>query len=252
MRLFFLSCYMLAGLLILSGCGSSTGSDPDKGGDGNGDENKTQTYSLSVSSDPSGGGSVNPSSDTFDEGEEVTVEATANDGYKFKNWTGDRQSQDNPLTFTINEDTELTANYQLATRYKLDLTVSDGSNNIDQLVIGQKKDATSAFNYGLDKDAPPAPPSGALNAFFEINDLKLFSDYRSSTKQSVDWKLNYQLGTGQDLQLSWELSIDSQSLEGSLTLTDGSGSFSVDMQGESSYTVSGANSGTMLIQYRAD
>ena len=49
----------------------------------------------------------------YEENEIATVTATANDGYKFINWTKDgvEVSTDNPFSFTVTEDIELIANF---------------------------------------------------------------------------------------------------------------------------------------------
>ena len=51
---------------------------------------------------------------TFLKGTKATVKATANDDYKFVNWTRDgvEVSTKNPYTFTVNEDVDLVANFE--------------------------------------------------------------------------------------------------------------------------------------------
>ena len=58
---------------------------------------------------------VSPSVNTYIEGTEITVTATAAEGYKFINWTnvdGDVVSTTNTYTFSIYEDTDLDANFK--------------------------------------------------------------------------------------------------------------------------------------------
>lgn len=245
MRIGKVLCWLMAVGIIIMGCGgSSTG----------GDDNSEQV-NLSVSASPSEWGLVDPASGTYDAGEEVTVEATANEGYAFENWTGDQQSQDNPLTFTINEQTNLTANFvQTGPKYSAVITAGDGTEMIDDLEIGQSYAATAFFDEGLDTEAPPSPPQGAFDArFVTEDDTTLRKDHRSSTEPQVDWTLEYQLSDGQDFNLSWNLSVEDQSLDGDdLALTDESGSFEVDMTSTSSHRVSGASSGTLIISYSAN
>ena len=45
-------------------------------------------------------------------GTSVTFNATADTGYHFKNWTGDKSSTNNPYTFNMDADTSLTANFE--------------------------------------------------------------------------------------------------------------------------------------------
>ncbi|MDZ7682610.1 MAG: InlB B-repeat-containing protein [Fodinibius sp.] len=45
-------------------------------------------YELAVTADPSDGGSVEPADGTYKHGEEVTIEATASEGWEFTEWGG--------------------------------------------------------------------------------------------------------------------------------------------------------------------
>lgn len=211
-------------------------------------EEEVPQYSLTISTSPSEAGSVNPSSGTFDEGSEVTVEATANDGFVFSEWTGDQQSTDNPLTFTINEDTDMTANFDdERSMYRVDLMATNLQDTVKDLSIGQAQGAVEGLD-SMDEESPPPPPPGALSAFFEINDLDLYKDFRSNIKKQVQWNLQYQVDSGEDFKLDWTIADDTQS-PGTLVLTDQSGSFEVDMFNNNTHTVSGSTSGTLIIEY---
>ncbi len=237
MRLLKITCFAIAISMTFWGC--TTGPD---------DNNEPTEYSLSASASPSEGGTVDPSSGDFEEGSEVTVEATASEGWTFANWTGDQESSENPLTFTIDGDTEITANFEdQRSMYAMELEAIDADDTLG-LGFGQADGATDGFDNGIDEEAPPPPPEGALNAYFEIDDLDLFQDYRSNIDTQVEWTLQYQVGSGEDLKLEWSFSDETQ-IEGSLTLTDSDGTFEVDMLSESSHTISGATSGSVLIQY---
>jgi len=99
--LVFLSISLIG---MLSCSDSSTGPD---NGDGDGGGGETTTYTVDVSAGD--GGSVDPSgANDYDEGEEIELEASANDEYVFAGWTGDVESSDNPLTLTVDQDYELT------------------------------------------------------------------------------------------------------------------------------------------------
>ncbi|MCL2041998.1 MAG: Ig-like domain-containing protein, partial [Bacteroidales bacterium] len=87
-----------------------------------------QEYSVTVSADPTTGGSaaitLPDAGGTYDCGTSVTVAATAEDCYTFVNWTDDNGtavSTDNPFTFTIDKDTVLIANFE---RQEYSVTVS--------------------------------------------------------------------------------------------------------------------------------
>jgi uncharacterized repeat protein (TIGR02543 family) len=73
-------------------------------------------YKLSVSIEPSSGGTVDFSptptlGSYFDPGTVVTLTATANSGYLFGHWTGDLSGDANPETLTMNSRKDVTAHF---------------------------------------------------------------------------------------------------------------------------------------------
>jgi hypothetical protein len=205
-------------------------------------------YDLIVSADPSEGGSVDPTGGTFEEGTEITVEATANEGFVFREWIGDVSSDDNPVTFTINEDTEMTAGFDdLRSVYTVQLFAISDQDTVKDLRFGQSNQGSDGFDDGVDQEAPPSPPEGALNTYFEINDLDLYRDFRSNLDQQVEWTMQYQVGSGEDLKIEWDFLDDTQ-IEGSLILSDESGN-QIDMMDGATYTITGSTSGTLSIIY---
>jgi uncharacterized repeat protein (TIGR02543 family) len=204
---------------------------------------------LSVSASPSNGGSVSPASGSYEEGQDITVEATSNEGWTFDSWTGDQQSSNNPLTFTISENTDLTANFEdQRSVYTMELIATNTLEDTLALHFGQADGATDGFDERLDEEWPPNAPSGAFNTYFTINDLSLADDVRSQVDTQAEWTLKYQVDSGEDFKLEWNL-IDDTKINGTLTLTDESSSFEVDMLSESTHTISGSTSGTLLINY---
>jgi uncharacterized repeat protein (TIGR02543 family) len=78
---------------------------------------KAATYTLSLQDNPEGGGGVTGSG-VYSEGTTVNIIATANEGYRFVNWTGDTHFIANPseasTTATIpTYDISLTANFEV-------------------------------------------------------------------------------------------------------------------------------------------
>jgi uncharacterized repeat protein (TIGR02543 family) len=72
----------------------------------------TQTYTITVNIDPESAGTVTPDRSIFTEGESVTLEATANDGYEFDSWSGDVTGSEASLTVaSITADMAITANF---------------------------------------------------------------------------------------------------------------------------------------------
>lgn len=73
-----------------------------------------QSYTITVSADPSNGGSVTGDG-TYNYGQSCTVTATANTGYTFINWTenGNVVSTNASYTFTVTSNRNLVAHFQL-------------------------------------------------------------------------------------------------------------------------------------------
>ena len=233
--------YLLITAAILISCGST-----DSGG--NGDDDGPQQFNLSTSVEPSGSGTVSPSSGTFDDGASVTVEATANNGWEFLEWTGDINSQDNPLNFSISQNTSLTANFNsVSSIYNSSVTFADSLNSME-LRFGQNESATSGFDSNQDFYAPPDPPPGALNAYFKHPNDRFLYDYREFDADSLTWNIQYTVGDGDSLSLSWNLSLTR--LTGTLELRNGDGSISVDMSSQQSLAFPVTAADSLLIKYK--
>jgi len=67
------------------------------------------TYTLAVGSEE--GGSVSSEGGEYEEGTEVTLTATPDQGYQFSGWSNGLT--DNPLTITINSNTTITASFDI-------------------------------------------------------------------------------------------------------------------------------------------
>jgi len=72
-----------------------------------------QTYTLTTSTSPSGGGtiSLSPVGGVYASGTQVTLTASPASGYVFSGWTGSVTTSTNPLTVTVNSNMTLTANF---------------------------------------------------------------------------------------------------------------------------------------------
>ncbi len=94
--------------------GDATGSDNPLTvtifGDTNITANFTQDqYALAVTIEGSGSVAIDPIQATYIYGTEVTLTATAGPSWSFAGWGGDANGSDNPLTFTIQGNTSITA-----------------------------------------------------------------------------------------------------------------------------------------------
>src|SRR5210317_113933 len=80
-------------------------------------------YTLAVSA--SEGGTVSTEGGTYDEGTEVTIIATSNEGYRFTGWEGNSSTSES-LTVTLNSNQTYQALFELIPIYTLTITSSDG------------------------------------------------------------------------------------------------------------------------------
>ncbi|MDB4291128.1 InlB B-repeat-containing protein [Cyclobacteriaceae bacterium] len=80
-------------------------------------------YTLTVSA--ADGGTVSTEGGTYDEGTDVTITASANEGYRFTGWEGN-DSANESLTITLNSDQTLQALFELIPIYTLTVTTGEG------------------------------------------------------------------------------------------------------------------------------
>src|SRR6056300_737741 len=80
-------------------------------------------YTLTVSA--SEGGTVSTEGGTYDDGSEVTIAATSNEGYRFTGWGGNSSTNES-LTITLNSNQTLQALFELIPIYTLTVTTSEG------------------------------------------------------------------------------------------------------------------------------
>ncbi len=105
-------------------------------------------FTLSVTANNGGTASSDPNSEQVEDGTSVTVTANANSGFIFSGWSGTFISGDNPCTFTIDKNTELTAHFE-----GLPLEVSS---NVQYTVTSTDPDLPSSVEVN-------ETPSGGLN-----------------------------------------------------------------------------------------
>ena len=94
------------------GLGEAYQIDPDEIDDWWSDETQEE-YSLTVDVSPVNSGMVviDPDKNTYHPGDDVSVTAIPNPGWKFTSWSGDEIGTDNPLTLEIQNHTNITANF---------------------------------------------------------------------------------------------------------------------------------------------
>ncbi len=200
---------------------------------------------ISVIASPSTAGTVLTSG-----GDEIgnTAEflAVPNNGWQFAGWSGDVESTENPLSFVLEEDVRLIANFEVySSSYTMDLLVYDGHTSVE-LAFGQKSGATDSFDSGIDQEAPPAAPK-SLHAWFLNDERRLFRDFRNSLSSEVEWNLYLEPAESDSVNMEWTL--DGETLQGSLILTDPEGSVKIDMLADSTARIGAAGVEYLIIQY---
>lgn len=219
--------------IMMSACGNFTGD--------------TDTVNISVSVNPANAGSVLSSGgDVL--GNTVQFLAVPNPGWVFAGWSGSVESFDNPLSFVLEDDVDLVANFSIFRNdYQVLLQLSDQTSNVE-LRFGQLPGATDFFDSGTDLESPPPPPGNTLHAWFQSSERELFWDYRNAFSPEVIWELQISGGQSENLTLTWTRQFEAFS--GSLILTDTSESFETDMTTQDSQSIDTAQSESLRIIYR--
>lgn len=223
---------ILTFLLLLTGCGemSSIG----------------ERVNISIGVNPSTAGNV-LSSGGDEQGATAEFLAVPNEGWQFVSWSGDIDSNDNPLTTELEDDISLVANFEVLTNhYRFDLDVTDG-NSVVELAFGQIEGATDSYDSGMDLEAPPGSPPNSMYAWFENDDRKLFHDFRNASGNNVIWKLMIEQGENEVINLKWNL--DDPDLQGSVVLSDADQTFEIDMMENQSTELNLSESTEYTITY---
>ena len=101
-------------------------------------------YELNIIKNPSEGGVVSPNGGFYSEGTNLSVVAEPNSEYEFLNWTGDIESSSSTISFEINSDLNLTANF-IKKKYELTIEV-EGKGSVFQEII--KPGIADEYNSG--------------------------------------------------------------------------------------------------------
>lgn len=176
---------------------------------------------------------------------EVLLTALSNNNWSFSHWSGDVESEENPLTLNLTQNTEILANFVISgTEAGFNFTVTDGQ-FVSELRFGQIDGATDSFDSGIDLEAPPPPPSGVLYAWFEGSDRRLIRDFRNPFTSDAEWELRVVPGGSETVTFSWETGEESDE---SFTLFDESGEEIAELEGSGSADVSVGASSVFFIR----
>ena len=70
-------------------------------------------YILTISAGTGGTTNPKPSTYTYDENAEMSIEAIPDSGYEFSGWSGDASGTTNPITITMDSDESITTNFSV-------------------------------------------------------------------------------------------------------------------------------------------
>jgi Divergent InlB B-repeat domain len=97
------------------------------------------THKLSTDASPLNGGSVTPPSNSFEHGQQVSLTATPNGEYVFKNWQGALSGTTNPTSLLMDADKQVTGVFEKR-QYPLNLTI-EGNGTVKEEVIAMASQA---------------------------------------------------------------------------------------------------------------
>lgn len=142
------------------------------------------------------GGKVNNSGGIYNEGFKVSIEAIADSGYVFSEWSNG--STANPLTVEVNEDTIITAIFEKA-KYALNVSIT-GSGNVIEEVISTSKEYESGSTIKLTAIALEGSAfsnwSGDIEAIGSVLEFELNTS-KSITANFIDIPVVAVIGEGE-------------------------------------------------------
>ena len=135
---------------------------------------EVETYTLNVMAQD-GSVSIDPDQQNYNFGDEVVLTATPDDGFEFTSWSGDATGTNNPLTVTMNDDKNITANFTaLVVGFTLNVTAQDGSvnKNPDNLIYndGDSVELTATPDNGFEFTSWSGDATGTNNPLTVLMD----------------------------------------------------------------------------------
>ena len=113
-------------------------------------------YTLSVTSNPTEGGTINPTTGEYEEGTEVTITVTPNLNYEFDKWSGSWSGSESQLTLTMDSDKNLVGNFIL-----MDTDV----------VLGYSNDDNSLYEINLENGSLTSSHNPSEDLYWDLEYL---------------------------------------------------------------------------------
>ena len=154
--------------------------------------NITPRYTLTASAGE--GGSVSPTTGSFNSGTQVSVTATANSGYQFTTWSNG--STANPVTVTLNSNTSITANFALIPVYTISVSTEEGgsvSSNGGEYQEGTQVTLTATPDEGFEFSGWSDGSTEATRVITASEDLTLTASF---TELIISYTLTVTSGEG--------------------------------------------------------
>ncbi|MFO8235406.1 MAG: PKD domain-containing protein [Bacteroidales bacterium] len=158
------------------------------------------TYTLTLNTEPAEGGEVHGGGE-YEKNEEITVSATANEGYEFVNWTdenNDMVSEDAEFSYkTTDEDVMFTANFEeIEETYPVTFEVQAGNGTLEASVNGQSISSGDEIAEGSKVvfTATPDADNQVKNWVFDgssigsTDETYTISDLQSATDVKVEFE----------------------------------------------------------------
>ena len=174
-------------LLFLLTCAKEDSQAPN-----NTPSNITPRYTLTASAGE--GGSVSPTTGSFNSGTQVSVTATANSGYQFTTWSNG--STANPVTVTLNSNTSITANFALIPVYTISVSTEEGgsvSSNGGEYQQGTQVTLTATPDEGYEFSGWSDGSTEATRVITASEDLTLTASF---TELIISYTLTVTSGEG--------------------------------------------------------
>lgn len=101
----------------------------------------------------SGEGTVSPEGGNYERGETVTLTSNPSSGWLFQNWGGDGDGTSNTISFTMNKDINIVANFQ---RRDYPLTINlEGEGTVEERIVSLPKTTEYPFEAVIELTSKP-------------------------------------------------------------------------------------------------
>ena len=167
-----------------------------------------QNYNITVSANPTNGGTVTGGG-SYQQGQSCTVNATANTGYTFSNWTenGNVVSTNASYTFTVTGNRNLVANFSLQ-QYNITATANPTN--------GGTTTGGGTYNYGQSCSLTATPAQGYSFVCWTKNGTQVSTNatYTFTVTESAAYVAHFEM-------LSYSISLVANPVEGGTVAGEG-------------------------------